>query len=86
VEAEGMTFADNTFSQVVKYTKNPPLGKRGTALFRLPARAKTLYALDLDGTRLDEISLEEDQNGKSFIANTVRFANHLVFAYELICE
>ena len=86
VEAEGMTFADNTFSQVVKYTKNPPLGKRGTARFRLPARAKTLYALDLDGTRLDEISLEEDQNGKSFIANTVRFANHLVFAYELICE
>ncbi len=86
VEAEGMTFADNTFSKVVKYTRNLPLGKRGTARFRLPARAKTLYALDLDGTRIDEISLDEDQDGKSFIANTARFDNHLVFAYELICE
>ncbi len=86
VEAEGMTFANNTFSKVVKYSRNLPLGKRGTALFRLPARAKTLYALDLDGTRIDEISLDENQDGKSFVANTVRFDNHLVFAYELICE
>lgn len=86
VLARGMTFDSADRTQVINYTAGKPLGRRAQSTFLLPGRAKKLYAIDLDGTRIAEIPLTEQGEFRSFIADTTRYPGHLVFAYELLCE
>lgn len=86
VLARGMTFDSADRTQVTNYVGGKPLGRHAQSTFLLPERAKKLYAIDLDGTRIAEIPLIEQGDSRSFIADTTRYPGHLVFAYELLCE